>query len=66
MSCLAAPAFASIEHIPEDAWLGETYAVEVALLMRRVTFKPKDNTNLIGGHTIIMHMPHVAQTIQGA
>lgn len=44
---------------------GDMYGVEVALLTRRFTLEPKDNNNLIGGHTIIFHTPHVAQNIKG-
>ena len=41
------------------------YAVEVALLTRRVIFEPNDNSDFMGGHTIIFHTPHVAQNIKG-
>jgi len=44
---------------------GEHFAVEVALLTRRITFKPDDNANLIGGHTIIHHTQGVEQNIKG-
>ena len=45
---------------------GEMVAVEVALLTRRVIFEPEPNTDMTtGGHTIIMHTPHVAQNIKG-
>jgi hypothetical protein len=44
---------------------GALYGVEVAILTRRITFEPEDNTDLIGGHTIIFHTPDIAQNIQG-
>lgn len=45
---------------------GEHYAVEVALITRRITFVPDgDNADLIGGHTIILHTPSVVQNIKG-
>lgn len=44
---------------------GDVYAVEVALLTRRVTFEPEDNTNLIGGHTIVMNSKNVVQKVSG-
>ena len=47
------------------AGYGTLYGVEVAILTRRITFEPEDNTDLIGGHTIIFHTPDVAQNIQG-
>jgi hypothetical protein len=43
------------------------YAVEVALLNRRIIFEADDDPNddLIGGHLIVFHTPNVEQQLEG-
>ena len=50
----------------EDGY-GDMYAVEVALMDRYITFEPIEDPSpdLIGGHTIVLHSPHIAQNVRG-
>ena len=48
-----------------DDGYGEMYAVEVALLTRRVVLEPDDDAGAMGGHSIVMHTPNVVQNIRG-
>lgn len=41
------------------------FAVEVALLSRNIQFESDSLDTAKGGHLIVLHTPHVAQTLQG-
>jgi hypothetical protein len=45
----------------------EDFAVEVALLSRNFVFEgaTDESDSLLGGHLIILHTPHVMQTLEG-
>lgn len=60
---LTAPLPRKMTSIEDD--YGDMYAVEVALMDRYITFEPTESPDLIGGHTIILHSPHIVQNVRG-